>query len=298
MINEKTVGQHSWNILVANNKLLKNFVFLLILGVITSGAYSQELQLNNASIPSLIDYTSGDGFVQAVGVKFKYKSAYRGSDQYVLEATLDGAIQWRHGGNLFFIENFDLNGIEFGWRNFVRPKWLLQSGVRHETVLPSSKIKQGNINDFPHRGSQVFGFFEVRRALDNRWRNWIDGRISGGPSDFGLRAEISIGHQFPLHAYGSSAEVELFSTFGNKEQINNYFGVSQSDAGASGLAQNDLDGGYRSSGINAMYRKTLIRNIQFIVEGRFEYYSNEIENSSLVRDSSEASISTSLIYRF
>jgi outer membrane protein len=301
MINEKAVRPHNWNIVVPrmhNNKLLIKLGVIFLSGVFSSGAYSSELQRNNASIPSLIDYTTGDGFVQAVGVKFKYESAYRGSDQYVLEATLDGAAHWRHGHNLFFIENYDLNGVELGWRNFIGATWLIQSGLRHETVLPSSKTKHGDINNFPHRGSQVFGFFEVRRALDVQWRNWATGRFSGGPNDFGLRAEISISHQFFLHAYGSAAEVEVFTTFGDEEQINNYFGISQSDANTSGLAQIDLNGGYRSSGINAMFRKTMFKNIQFTVEARLEYYSNEVQNSSLVRDTSEASMSTSLIYRF
>jgi hypothetical protein len=281
-----------------NNLFLIKLLVITHVGVFSTFAYGKELQLQNPSIPSLFDYTTGDGLVQALGVKFKYVNAYRGSDQYGLEATLDGAIQWRSRSNLFFIENFNLNGIELGWRNYVQPKWLMQSGFRHETVLPSSKTKQGGLNEFPHRGSHVFGFFEFRQAIDDKWRHWATGRISGGPSDFGIRAEISYGHQFFLQSYGSAAEVELFLSFGDKEQINSYFGISEPDAIASGLTQIKMEGGFRSSGINIIYRKSVLKDIQIVVSGRLEYYSNEIKNSSLVNDASEASADASLIYRF
>lgn len=284
--------------MIYNKIFLKQICCVALLVATSTCAYGKELLLSRAAIPSLIDYTRGDGLVQALGVKFKYGSAYRGSDQYVLEATLDGAVQWRKHRNVFFIENYDLNGIEFGWRRFIRPTWLMQSGIRHETVLPSSKSKQGKLNDFPHRGSQVFGFVEFRRAIDSEWHNWLTGRFSGGPSDFGMRAEISYGQQFLQRPDDSRMEMEIFLTFGDREQINNYFGISQSDAVASGFEPINLDGGYRSSGIRAMYRKSLTRSVEVIVKGRMEFYSNEVQKSSLVKDASEASVDTSLIYRF
>lgn len=262
------------------------------------GSYGQEYPHRYASIPSLIDYTSGNGFSQALGMKFKYGGVYRGSEHTVLEATLDGAAQWRNGRHLFFAENYDLNGIELGWRNFIRPTWLVQAGVRHETVLPSSRTTDAGINDFPHRGSQVFGFFELRRSLNPQWSSWVTGRISGGPSDFGFRGELAIGHQFFQNVHGSAAEIELFSTFGDKEQVNNYFGITQSDAIASGLAQIDFEGGYRSSGINALYRHTLFDKIQGVVTSGLEYYSSEINDSALVKDGAVATFSASLLYLF
>lgn len=283
---------------MSNTKFPTTLLLVIYISVSSTYAYARELQLHRPSIPSIIEYTSGDGLVQALGVKIKSASAYRGSDHYGLEVTLDGAVQWRRNNSLFFVENFNLNGIELGWRDFVRPKWLIQTGVRHETVLPSSKTIQGGLNDFPHRGSQVFGFFEFRQAMDNDWHNWVTGRLSGGPSDFGIRAEISYGHQFALQSYGSAAEIELFLTFGDREQINNYFGISQSDAIASGLPQITLDGGYRSTGLNIFYRKNLTKIVQVVVGGHLEYYSDKIKNSSLVKDASDVSTDVSLIYRF
>lgn len=262
------------------------------------GVYAQAYQLRPASIPSLIDYTDGHGFSQALGVKYRNGRAYRGSDQSVSEVTLDGAAQWRRGRHLFFIENYDLNGIELGWRSFIQPSWLMQSGVRHETVLPSSRTTQGNINEFPHRGSQVFGFFELRRSLNAQWGSWVTGRISGGPSDFGVRAELALGQQFLQRVNGVAAEIELYATFGDEKQMNNYFGISQSDANASALAQIYLKGGYRSSGINAIFRRTLFNNIQGIVTGRLEYYSGEVDKSPLVRDDVITTVDASLLYQF
>ncbi len=141
----------------------------MYIGATSSRAYGQGLQLHGPSIPSIVDYTTGDGFVQAVGVKSRYVSAYRGSDQYGFETTLEGAIQWRRRNNVFFIEDLDLNGIELGWRNFVQPRWLVQSGFKHETVLPSSETRQGRLVNFPHRGSHVFGFIEFKQAIYDEW---------------------------------------------------------------------------------------------------------------------------------
>ena len=200
--------------------------------------------------------------------------------------------------SVFFIENYDLNGVELGWRNFIRPSWLVQSGVRHETVLPSSRTADAGINEFPHRGSQVFGFFELRRSLNPQWDSWLTGRISGGPSDFGFRGELAIGHQFFRNVNGSAAEIELYTTFSDKEQLNNYFGITQSDAIAFGLAQIDLEGVYRSSGINALYRHTFLSKVHGIVTGRLEYYSSGVKKSALVNGGAEASIETSLLYLF
>lgn len=279
-------------------KLVFLSAFAALSGLTSSLAYGQALQFHRTSIPGIVDYTTGDGFVQALGVKSRYVSAYRGSDDYGFELALEGAIQWRRRSNVFFIENLDLNGIELGWRRLVQPRWFVQSGFKHETVLPSSKTRQGGLDEFPHRGSHVFGFFEFRRSFDDQWRDWVSGRISAGPSDFGVRAEIAYGHQLTLRSHGSTAEIELFLTFGDKEQVNNYFGISETDAIASGLSPIDLDGGYRSSGIDVTYRIPVFRDVLLIVGGHLEYYSSEIRDSSLVNDASETSADASLIYRF
>ncbi|ASJ73256.1 MipA/OmpV family protein [Granulosicoccus antarcticus] len=86
--------------------------------------------------------------------------------------------------------------------------------------------------------------------------------------------------QLFLPSYGSGAEIEVFSTFGDEEQIDSYFGVSQSDSIASGLPPTSFDGGYRSSGFKATYRKALNRNFQFIVKGQVEVYSREEANNA------------------
>jgi len=284
--------------MIYTTNLCKKLFFIALLSIFSMGAYGQEHLYGNASMPSLFDYTSGNGFSQALGLKFKYGTVYRGSDESVLEATLDGAAQWRKGRHLFFVENYDLNGIELGWRNFIRPSWLIQSGVRHETVLPSSRTTEAGISEFPHRGSQIFGFVELRRSLNPQWDSWVSGRISGGPSDFGIRGELAIGRQFFQNVNGSAAELELFSTFGDENQLNNYYGITQTDAATSGLAQIDLEGGYRSSGINALYRHRFYNRVQGVVTGRLEYYSSEVNKSELVNDGAAAAIDASLLFLF
>lgn len=77
----------------------------------------------------------------------------------------------------------------------------------------------------------------MRRALDDEWRNWLAARVLAGESDFGA------------------------------------LGVSAADAAASGLARTDLDGGYRSTGVQLVHRRRLGGSLQVIAQAGSEFDS-------------------------
>ena len=156
-----------------------------------------------------------------------------------------------------FWEGFDLNYTELGWRGLLKGSWLLESGIRHEIVIPSSASEKADIDNLPHRGSHVLGFIHTKHALGAGWKNWAAARVSGGPSSYGWLAEFSAGHHFGKQHDNTGTELLVFTSFGSDKNINNYFAVSQTDANASGLNEAELDGGYRSSGFKIIYRKNI-----------------------------------------
>jgi len=282
--------------------MIKNLVCQLILAtsllLLSLNVLAEENSLPLVPLPSVIDYTKGDGWAGAIGLKLESLAVYSGSDHYVLELKPEGAIQWRKGNHLIFWEGLDLNSTEFGWRGLILDIWLMQAGIRHETVLPASRTEKANIDNFPHRGSHIIGFIEAKRSIDDDWENWASGRISAGPSNFGLLAEISAGHNFIRRLDNMEAELVIFSTFGSKDNINNYFGISESDSNASGLEQVNLDGGYRSTGLKLICRKHILTNIQIVAKAGVEFYNNNFRKSYIVRDTSETSSELAVVWKF
>lgn len=78
-----------------------------------------------------------------------------------------------------------------------------------------------------------------------------------------------------------------FSTFGNANFINKDFGVSASDAQTSGLEETDLSGGYRSTGIQGVYRHIFNEHVQLIASSGVEFYSSAISDSPIARQEPE-----------
>jgi hypothetical protein len=80
-------------------------------------------------LPSVLDFTGGDGWGVALGVSAEYESAYDGADETELEVEPAGAVHYRKGDHLFFWEGFEL-----GWRGRLADVWLVQAG--NQTIAP------------------------------------------------------------------------------------------------------------------------------------------------------------------
>ena len=138
----------------------------------------------------------------------------------------------------------------------------------------------------------------MRRSLGGDWRNWIGGRVMGGESGFGWLGVLAVGHRFGDQIDGSGTEVFAFSTFGTDDFINKDFGISAEDAEASGLAETELDGGYRSTGINLIHRRYITDHIHVIAAAEAELYSSDIGDSPIARDDYEAGLELSVVWHF
>ena len=52
-------------------------------------------------LPSVVDFTDGDGWGVGLGLGVEYETAYEGSDEFELEVDPAGGVQWRTGDHLF-----------------------------------------------------------------------------------------------------------------------------------------------------------------------------------------------------
>jgi len=244
-------------------------------------------------LPSVFDFTRGGGWGVALGAGVEYEAAYDGSDEYELELDPAGAIQWRTGNHLLFWE-----GMELGWRGRLANVWLVQAGARYEDGLEPDDSEDGALDGLEERDSHLVGVLETRRSLGEDWRNWIGGRVMGGESGFGWLGVLAVGHRFGDQLDGSGTEVFAFSTFGTDDFINKDFGISAEDAEASGLAETELDGGYRSTGINLIHRRYITDHIHLIAAAEAELYSSDIGDSPIARDDYEAGLELSVVWHF
>ncbi|MEW6079512.1 MAG: MipA/OmpV family protein [Thermodesulfobacteriota bacterium] len=244
-------------------------------------------------LPSVLDFTRGGGWGVALGAGIEYEAAYDGSDEYEVELDPAGAIQWRTGNHLLFWE-----GMELGWRSRLADVWLVQAGARYEDGLEPDDSEDGALDGIEERDSHMVGFLEARRSLGEEWRHWIAGRIMGGESGFGWLGILAAGHRFGDQLDGSGTEVFIFSTFGTDDFINKDFGISAEDSEASSLAATELDGGYRSAGINLIHRRYVTDHVHVIAAAEAELYSGDIGDSPISRDDYEAGLELSVVWHF
>jgi outer membrane scaffolding protein for murein synthesis (MipA/OmpV family) len=244
-------------------------------------------------LPSVLDFTGGDGWGVALGVSAEYESAYDGADETELEVEPAGAVHYRKGDHLFFWE-----GMELGWRGRLADVWLVQAGIRNEGGLEPDDSEDGNLDGILPRDSHVVGFLEVRRAVGDDWRNWVAARLMGGPSDFGVLGVVAAGRRFGQQLDGTGTELYGFMTFGNDKFINKDFGVTAADAVGSGLPVTALSGGYRSTGVQLVHRRHLTRKLHAIAQAGVEFYSSDIGDSPIARSDTEFELSLALVWRF
>lgn len=244
-------------------------------------------------LPSVLDFSRGDGFGAALGAGIEYESAYDGADEREFEVEPAGAVHYRKGDYLFFWEGFEL-----GWRGRLADRWLVQAGARYEDGLEPDDSEDGNLDGIAARDSHVVGFLEVRRGFGPDWRNWVAARVMGGPSDFGWLGVVAAGHRFGRQLDGTGTEVYAFLTFGTDDFINKDFGVTASDAATSGLPETALDGGYRSAGIQQLHRRYLTRRLHAIAQAGVEFYSSEIGDSPIARAGYEYELGLALVWHF
>ena len=276
--------------------IARKFVHRALTGCLLAATALPVLAQNGPALvplPSILDFTRGDGFGAALGVGIEFENAYDGADETEFEAEPAGALQYRKGNHLFFWE-----GMELGWRGLVADNLLVQAGVRNESGLEPDDSSDGNLDGIQQRDSHVVGFLEARRAFGADWRNWVGARLMGGPSDFGTLGVLAAGHRFGTQLDGTGTEIYAFLTFGTDQFIDKDFGVTAADSLRSGLPRTSMEGGYRSTGVQLVHRRDLTTNIHAIAQAGVELYSGDIGESPIARQDYEFELSLAVVWNF
>ena len=244
-------------------------------------------------LPFTPDFTRGSGWGIALGAGVEYETAYAGSDEYGFELDPALAIQWRTGNHLFSWE-----GLELSWTTRQKDRWYIQVDLGFDGEREEGDSDDGRLDGLDERDDEFTGTGDLRYALDEEWRNYVGTRISVGDSDFGALGFLFAGHRFSSRQDGGGTEAFLYAKFGDSNHLNREFGVSPSEAAASGLAETDLDGGHRSSGLRLVDRRFASEHIQIVSGLEFEYYSNDVQDSPIAREDFALEVELAMLYHF
>lgn len=244
-------------------------------------------------LPFTPDFTRGGGWGFALGVGIEYENAYAGSDEYGFELDPALAIQWRTGNHLFSWE-----GLELSWTTRFKDQWYFQADLGLDGEREEDDSDDGRLDGLKARDDEFTGTADVRYALDGEWRNYFGTRVSAGGGDSGMLGFLFAGHRFGSRQDGGGTELFLYSKFADGDNLNWDFGVSLSESAASGLAETDLDGGYRSSGLRFVDRRIVGEHVQIVSGLEFEYYGSDVRNSPIAREDFAVELELALVYHF
>jgi outer membrane protein len=244
-------------------------------------------------LPFTPDFTRGGGWGFGLGLGIEYETAYAGSDEYEFELDLAGAVQWRTGNHLFSWE-----GLELSWTTRQQEQWYFQVELGLDGEREADDSEDGRLAGLKELDDAVTGTFEVRYAFNEEWRNYVGTRISVGDDDFGTQAFLFYGHRFGDRQDGGGTEAFFFATFGNADNLNREFGISPTEAAASGLAETSLSGGYRSAGLRLIDRRFVSEHIQIVSGLEFQSYSSDVQASPIVREDFALEVELGVLYHF
>lgn len=255
-------------------------------------ASAQDGKTALVPLPSVDDFTRGeDGFSFGLGLGVEYESAYEGSDEFGFEANPAGAVQWRRGDDIVYFA-----GEALGWRGLRADKWLFDAAVAFDEGREESDSDDGRLDGLGDSEEGTEFVLQVRRAFDADWRYWLDGRVVTG--DSGLLGLFGMGRRFGERSDGSGSEIGIVAVYHDSDRANRDFGVNAAQSVASGLAETNLSGGFRSVGVNYTYRSFINEKWQIFGEVLYEHFSSDVRRSPIAREDFEAEVGIGFIYMF
>lgn len=267
-------------------------VVVLMQTLASQAASAQDGKTALVPLPSVDDFTRGeDGFSFGLGLGVEYESAYEGSEEFGFEANPAGAVQWRRGDDIFYFA-----GEALGWRGLRADKWLFDAAVAFDEGREESDSDDGRLDGLGDSEEGTEFVLQVRRAFDADWRYWLDGRVVTG--DSGLLGLFGMGRRFGDRSDGSGSEIGIVAVYHDSDRANRDFGVNAAQSMASGLAETNLSGGFRSVGINYTYRSIINANWQIFGEVLYEHFSSDVRRSPIAREDFEAEVGIGFIYMF
>lgn len=273
-------------------KLTRLLLILSMQALFVHPASAQGGRTALVPLPSVDDFSRGqDGWAFALGLGLEYESAYEGSDEFGFEVQPAGAVQWRKGNDLFYWA-----GQSLGWRGLRADTWLLEAAVGFDEGRKESDSDDGRLKGLGNTKDSVDLVLQARRALDADWRYWAIGRVvTGRNGNLGL---FGVGRRFGDRVDGTGSEINVVAAFHDGRLANNEFGIDARQSAASGLARTRLGGGFRSWGLNYVFRHNINDQWQVFGEALYERFGSDIKASPIARSRYEAEVGVGIVYRF
>lgn len=271
---------------------LTSVIFLQVF--FSQAAIGEESRSALVPLPSVDDFTRGeDGWGAGLGLGIEYESAYEGSDEFELEVNPAGAVQWRKGDDIYYWA-----GTALGWRGLRSEAWLFDVSVAFpfEEGREEDDSKDGRLDGLGDVDGSTEIILQARRALDSDWRYWLDGRLIA--SEDGSLGILGAGRRFGEQTDGTGSDLSLVLVFHDSDYANRDFGINSEQSVNSGLDETDLDGGFRSVGLNYTFRYFVHDNWQLFGEALYEHFSSDVRDSPIARSDYEAEVGVGAIYVF
>ena len=271
-----------------------NGLLLVVLSsaLVFQTAIAQEENAALVPLPSLDDFTRGEnGWAFGLGLGIEYESAYEGSDEFDFEIDPAGAIQWRRGNDIFYWA-----GEALGWRGLRADTWLFEATIGFDEGREESDSSDGRLDGLGDNDEGFELVLQTRRAFSADWRYWLDGRVIA--TEDGNLGLFGVGRRFGQRIDGSGSEIAVAVLFHDSDYANKDFGITAAQAAASGLAETNMSGGYRSVGLHYNYRHYINRNWLIFGEALYEHYGSDIRRSPIARNDYEAEVGVGFIYVF
>ena len=241
-------------------------------------------------LPSVDDFTRGeDGWGFGIGLGVEYEAAYEGSDEFEFEVDPAGALQWRNGDNIFYWA-----GESLGWRGLRAETWFFDAAVAFDEGREENDSDKGHLDGLGDLDERTELVLQARRAFTSDWRYWLDGRIVA--SDDGNLGIFGVGRRFGKKTDGTGSELGLVAVFHDSDQANRDFGIDSDQAADSGLAETNLDSGFRSIGLNYTFRHYVSPRWQVFGEALYEGYGSDVRDSPIARSDYEAEVGVGLLF--
>lgn len=241
-----------------------------------------------------IDVSMGEGggtHRSIFGLGVGYAPDYEGSDDYMAVPLIQARVNWQHG---YFVS---LLGNTLRANLVPNRNWHFGPVVRYR--MERDDVDDNRVDNMKKVDAAVeLGVFGA--YSDEHWLMRVAVLEDAADGHDGSLMELGLGYKVPLQQRGV---LTLFatSTYADSDYMDAYFGVSSSDAKASGLSTYDADSGFKDFSIGLAWQHNFDDKWGMLTLAKFTQLLDDAKDSPVVDDAgdeNQALVGVVVNYRF